>query len=355
MKRLALPFIAAVVAATIPIFAFAQGYPGYNPYATLPQRLQPRGPDMLMVGPHGAPPPPGPCGPTGCMPMMPGCKEEKMLGPTAAYLGYLTDGDAVDFRFTYFDTPLQLDLRHTYRLNGLWFAASQTFLAGENAQLMVKGSWFLPLGENGAGNRSDEIYPFIVAHRSWDTSPQWWNIDASAAYLLLPSAAAIGGFRFDSFQTVFKDPTHAGGIVSAGSDRADVNVTAYIPYLGVLATYATCTGATTGSIIGFPAVMGYVTYGERLSAAPGFRIDARGPFDAGSSYFLEASLEHAHRIGLNSNVAVFAKWNVMSVKGRPRFEVQNQAGAYAEDPYDLSFVRKAFILGARVQFEFGGR
>lgn len=357
MKRLALLIIATVVAASIPIVAFAQGYPGYNPYATLPPRLQPRGPDMLMVDPHGGPPmgpPPGPMGPPPCMPMMPGCKSERMLGPTAAYLGYLTHGDAVDFRLTYHDVPLGADLRQTYRLNGLWFGASQSFPAGDNLQFLFKGSWFLPLGENGAGNRSDEVYTALLGRRSWDTSPQWWNLDASGAYLLLPSAAAIGGFRFDSFQTVFKDPTNVNGIASLGSDRADVNLTAYMPYLGVLASYATCNGSTTGSIIGFPAVMGYFSYSEHFGAA-GILWHARGPFDAGSSYFWEASLEQAFKIGENGSIAVFGKWNALNVKGRPKLEVTNQAGGYNEEPYDLSLDRKVFIIGARVQFDFASR
>ncbi|MCA1959684.1 MAG: hypothetical protein LDL33_02725 [Desulfomonile sp.] len=359
MKRLALLIIATLVAATIPVPAFAQGYPGYNPYGTLPQRLQPRGPDMLTVGPPAGPmgPPmgPGPCGPPPCMPMMPSCKEEKVLGPTAAYLGYLTNGDAVDFRFTYHDQPLTFDLRQLYRLDGLWLGLSQTFLPGEHMQFLVKGSWFFPLGENTAGHRSDEFFTFFGGHRNWDTAPQWWNVDVSGAYMLLPSAAVIGGFRFDSFQTVFKDPSNANFATTA-TDRADINLVAYIPYIGVLATHGTSTGATTASIIGFPAVPGYVTYHESLSAGGGLGISARGPFDAGVSYFLEASLEHAHRIGANGSIAAFAKWNVLRAKGRPKYEVNAVGGGLiGEEPYDFLLNRQAFILGARVQFDFGAR
>jgi len=359
MKRLALLLIATLVATTIPILAFAQGYPGYNPYATLPQRLQPRGPDMLMVGPHGGPmgPPPGmaPCGPPPCMPMMPGCKEEKVLGPTAAYVGYLTHGDAVDFRFVYHDTPLAFDLRQLYRLNGLWFGLSQTLLPGEYSQLMVKGSWFLPLGENTAGNRSDEYFTVFGGHRNWDTSPQWWNVDVSGAYLLLPSAAVIGGFRFDSFQTVFKDPSNANFATTA-SDRADINMAAYIPYIGVLATHSSCMGGVTASFIGFPWVPGSLTYHESLSTGAGFGIRARGPFDAASSYFLEASLELSRRVGVNASIAAFGKWNVLRVKGRPQYEINTvAAGTLGEQGYDFLFNRQAFILGARVQFDFGAR
>jgi len=289
------------------------------------------------------------------MPMMPGCKEEKVFGPTAAYVGYLTHGDAVDFGFTYHEVPLAFDLLQLYRLNGLWLGLSQTLLPGEHGQFMVKGSWFFPLGENTAGNRSDEYFTVFGGHRNWDTAPQWWNVDVSGAYLLLPSAAVIGGFRLDSFQTVFKDSSNANFATTA-TDRADMNMVAYIPYVGVLATHATCEGAATASIIGFPVVPGYVTYRESLSTGAGFAVGARGPFDVGSSYFLEASLELSRRFGTNASIAGFGKWNVLRAKGRPLYEVKTVAGGFiGEEPYDLSFNRQVFILGARVQFDFGAR
>jgi hypothetical protein len=243
---------------------------------------------------------------------------------------------------------------HSYRIDGVLLGAAQSIQTGDNLQVMVKGWWLIPTGTGTAAARVDEYYVVdaaVTAHRRWDTENQWWTVEGSAAYGVNPFAALLGGLRFDSFQTNFRNPSASSLAGGGAADRADITVTCYKPFLGLLLQIPSCNSVTTISGIGLPSVLGEIIYKETLGAA-GTRMEANGTFKplfSGTGYWLELTGEHAFKMG-GTDVSVFGKWTVDHGQADMRVSGTGLVGGNGD--YLFSLERQAVVVGGRVAINF---
>ncbi len=368
MRRLALLLTAVMIVASFPLIAAASGFPNYAP--PMPGGPIPPTTAMGQAYPAGPPPGPGgpppmfggsPCGPTGCEPApcgspscapMPTCdKGPALLGPASGYGGWLVHDKGVRIHaYTEENDLLGLAaLEHVYSLSGFWAGASQQIPFGDNLQLLLKGSWLFPFETH-----TQEYYTLwaptgvVPGERRWDAELQWYTLDASAAYLISPAAAVIGGFRFDSFDLHFKNPDDVVTIVSDPNDEGDATIHSYIPYAGVLVQLATCDSTTSASVIGFPHLFGDIKYRQTTS-----NPNASLRFESGTNwnwgYFVEARAEHTRMVSDGIAVGAFAEWEL--VAGKSKGDLDELATA-ASESFWFDIERKAWTFGGKVTIDF---
>jgi hypothetical protein len=352
MRQWALYVIGCIAVALVPVLAAAQGPAGFGPPPGLaggvgPVLTGPGGPPM--AGPPMCPPPP--CGPAPCE-----------QGPTGigfgGYVGYLTGPYGAQFRFDPVLAPLGGgifgSISHGYALSGIFVGGSGRTLLGENIQGTMKASWFFP-----SNARSREEYGLgtgTVSKRTWHTDSQWGTIDASGAYIIGCNAAAIVGLRFDHFMTNFKesyDYILPPGIVWA-TDRADVTVASYLPYVGFAVQHTSCHGTLSAGLLGFPRVWGDVAYKETYATLG--RFEASRGFQGG--HFAEAFAEAETTKGPVS-FGAFARWQALHVESQMTMDLAVPPAALAPLPivgdsqtFRFRLDRQAWTFGGKVSISF---
>jgi hypothetical protein len=295
------------------------------------------GPPM-MGPPMGAPPM---CGPMPC--------PEEPRWAVAAYVGYVTRLRDTELRFGADEDGLAglEKLSHRFTIEGLSFAAAARRPVGCQGQVMIKGSWLFPFNSH-----SREEYTIGgLDQREWKIHPQWWNLDASAAYLMGADAALLGGFRFDSFQVNFVEPYGVGGFPAATTllDRADFVLTAYQPYVGIGVQRQRGETSFSLSVIGFPHVFGDIEYRE--SRGDLGRIQGKNSLHGG--WFMETTLEANYHLMGSASVGGFMKFHTTHGEcARTKLDLYAPPTAAPGTSFRVRLDRETWTIGLKSAVSF---
>jgi hypothetical protein len=308
MKRILL-FVCILAVAAVPATVSAQGLPGLGGLGSL----------------FGST---GPCGEA----------DPGRLVPPTFYVGWLGGGSVsigggLDNPIIVF-TGLEL----SYSPNSLALGVSAPFALTDRISVIASGWWMVP-----ATSEALDSYE-IIGNREWSANTNWWWVEALAAYDLGGGFAALGGFRFDRFETKFKNARDIF-ILGLPVDEADSQSNAYIPLFGIL--YSTGSAASMLSIyaVGFPALLGTGEHNETFFS--GLRLEASGDYNKG--YFFETRLDYKRRVMGDADLGAFFTYN--ATYGKISSTATLDPG-FTSAGFDGSFNRTAFILGGSLNLPF---
>lgn len=199
--------------------------------------------------------------------------------------------------------------RFTYPLEGLWLGLTAQTRLKDGLGVILRGTWLVPSNQRV---QEEFVVPGVafVPSREWGTKTQYYTLDAAAVYPFCAPFNVLGGFRFDSLVTDFKDPkreTDYGN--SLPTDRAEVSFTGYIPYVGVGINYGQ---ALRLSFVGTPILWGELKIRETI----GVGVQSWEWNSAlRNGYFMEASAEYGMGVGVG-RAALLAKWTYLHATSR---------------------------------------
>jgi len=157
--------------------------------------------------------------------------------------------------------------------------------------------------------------------------------------------SGIGGFRFDSFSTNFTDPTPTASFgTSTPGDEADVTITAYIPYVGLVVNLDS---TVKFGLIGFPYVFGTVKYNETIGGVP-VRYEFSGNLQ--DSYFLETFAEFGTQV-MGGYAGIFGILTYLHTSSDVDFN-RLTAATSTSVPYRITHDRQNWILGGKFALSF---
>jgi hypothetical protein len=272
----------------------------------------------------------------------------------AGKLGYLGYNRGFVFDVGSVGTPLAqqgvpvLNLRQQVPVEGVWAAAAVAGTGprrgfsscdpGDPFCLSLGFSWLFPNIKEGVEQYNLDQEDFPTAYRTWQTSIQWWTLEAAALRCSWSTFSLIGGLRYDSFSSKFSNPTLLPAI-STSADEGDLTLSSYIPYVGGEAAW----GAVKVGVIGFPWVFGTIAYKE--TSGP-LRVEASGSYR--NAYFVETFAEFGKQVGV-AHLSAFATYTVLHAVGDFDATVNNfsvfpaSAGSYA-----WGFDRQNWIVGGKL-------
>jgi len=274
----------------------------------------------------------------------------------SVFTGYFFQNKGADFSFTTADTAVNsvVELRQQFDLQGIWLELMVPVKGNGPLGLVLGWSYLFPIDRT-----SDETMSLSAGaprYRTWRADTQWWNLQVALTYDFHPLATGIAGFRYDSFQTNFYNPTVHSGEAGLPNDTANISINGYIPFLGLaVSNIAPRTGLDIEiGAIGFPTMLGSVDYIEVVSAGipisgvtvPGF--PASNNFRSG--YFFEAFGEVGVPLLYGWQAGAFVKYSTINAKSLIRVGERN-ANIPTTD-YEFNLDRRTWVIGGRVSLCF---
>jgi hypothetical protein len=348
IKLRALVLITTAVLFIVPSMVMGQGIPGvqYGPGPLQPSMYPPSGGQMPCL--------PGPgtsCGPMAACPpfMMSECGPKNYMEPTL-YFGYAYNEKGVGFKLEASDgvnVGAVERFRQDFDVKGLWLELQTPITISECLGLSLGGSHMFPLATN-----STESYVAVgptASNRKWKTDVQWWDVEAVATYKLGCSMTVLGGFRWDSYMSNFKDPYDATFATSTPQDESDVTFSGYIPFVGLqLVQEVSCYSIVRATVIGTPIFWGDYIYKETIGGA-GARLHTNGGI--GDGRFIEAMGEAAIKLS-NVHIGAFAKYSALRGTDKTSLDLDAAATGRETGSFKFSFDRSHWIFGARIGLTF---
>jgi hypothetical protein len=235
-----------------------------------------------------------------------------------------------------------------YPVEGVWVGASVTGVGsglglsaygpGDGLCLALGASWLFP-------NNTEASEIISGGSRTWGPKTQWYTLEASVSRCPVENFSLIGGFRYDSFFTKFRDPSsQVDFTTSQPTDEAELVLNSYIPYLGAVLRL----GAVEVGVIGFPWAWGRVESRETIGGA-GVRYESVGNYS--NAYFLETFAEFGGQMG-GGQLSAFAKYTVLHAKGNFDFERHPIGGAVRTAPDTFGMDRQNWIVGGTALIGF---
>lgn len=316
MRKLVVLLVSLVVLAWVPGFASAQGW------------LLPGLPSLPSFGGSG-------CG--SCYGNLGGLT----IGGDVAYVGYS--------RATTWEVTSQgpgvfnglNDIKQSFPVHGIQLSADATASLSDRLTVIGRGTWLLPW--NGQTFEDSRLNARgLAAERRWSTTMQWWTLEGAGAWAINPMSAIVGGLRYDSFQTTFKDPSDAAGFFGQIGE-ADLEVHLWLPYVGVVVQQ----GAARFGVIGLPWTPGTMRY--RRTDFNIARLAGNGTVKSG--YFLEAFAEFNANL-MGATAGLFAKWTMVRTRSVTSLDDTVLGNGIVGDTFDVTFSRQNWILGAQAALTF---
>ncbi len=277
----------------------------------------------------------------------------KMFGPVMFYAGWGDDrrGTALSFDIQRTDTEDLLALHHSYPVRGLWLGLAAQGKV-KNRWGFVGGGWVL-VPSSATSQESLSILGAPPTGKNWSTRTDWWFADGALASDY-GRGRFLAGFRFDRFATNFEDPVAFSGITGLASDRSDVTINSYIPFVGYqLLQQSPQVSRMKISIIGFPWFVADMTYHDTVggfSALLQDRIELRKV--AGGKYFLEVQAEYERAIRSRGFLGLFARWNAFHA-ATTRISISDVLdGTPLVGEYQFGVNRQSWTVGATFGLAF---
>ncbi len=256
-----------------------------------------------------------------------------------------------------------IGLTHRWPVRGLWLGVADRLNFSERCGLNVEAWWLIRSSAVGSENANfsrtvfirvgDDLVPITLTGpqgETWNTFPDWWYIDGRLACSCGGrNFSWLAGFRYDHFSTSWQfafDPF--GGIPFSSSDRADITVNSYIPYVGF---QYSCLGSTSNAclrLIGFPWVPATVQHLQSGEAGTGTRADSNGNFGR-RGYFIEIFGEYSRTVFGGAGLGVWFRWQDLSGRGNLDTTI-SPGGLSGSDSF--TFDRNTVAFGGKATLDF---
>jgi hypothetical protein len=225
---------------------------------------------------------------------------------------------------------------------GLWLGVSNYCQCSDRVGIMVSGWYLFPSG--GDAKEAYLLQPdddTTRIARTWSTTRSWGWIDGAFVLGSPCVLNLIAGFRWDSFRINLKNPSTGPNFpFGTASDEADLTLNSYIPLIGTQCCYGGPCCGLLFRIVGFPWVMGNLTYGETGLIGRDTRFQADGNYN--SARFLEVFSEYSRTCPGFGCLGIFARWNYLDCRSDTN---QQFSGA-------LGPIRTSWTIGGRVALNF---
>jgi hypothetical protein len=243
--------------------------------------------------------------------------------------------------------------KHTYRFNGVKLGLTATaisrtgFGAVANFSILATGS-----------SKDTENYGFYfgndpTAGRHWRTENDNYCFDGLIFYNLSSTAALLGGFRWDHFETTFNKPTGVtGGLSGLPTDEAVLTTNIFQPYVGVMVDHGGPSRVMRVGIVGWPQLYGSAKYGQTVGGAfvTGARINGLTA-DVSEGYFWEILGEYGLKGQefMNAALSVFGSWTQYHLKGHFNADADViGVGTALSDLFNISMHRNSWTVGVKL-------
>ncbi len=278
--------------------------------------------------------------------------------PLTFYAGWGADSKATTLSFNLrhpssgpFADDL-LSIKNSYPVRGLWLGhAAQMNLWGG---IGLFGDYWVLVPTN---KPADETFSFTDAPsggKTWGTDTAWWFTDAALTCQTCGLGELLAGFRYDRFETSFKDPGNFFGPIGSSSNTGDVTINCYIPFVGVQTDQGTPGGSRLMfRVIGFPWLGGDVIYHDSIG---NFTVLTQDRIElekgVGKGYFLEAFAEYGQAVFSGATVSVFGRWNLLHGSAN-RIDITDVfGGTPLTGEYQFAFDRQSWTLGGSFSLDF---
>jgi hypothetical protein len=274
-------------------------------------------------------------------------------GPLTFYAGWGDDRKGTTFSFDaqQLGTDDLTLISQSYPVKGLWLGLAAQGTVVDNLGFLIDGWVLVP-----ANHASEEVISVaggLSASKTWRARTDWWFVDGALTLLCGPTEF-LAGFRYDRFSTNFKDPADFVGILGLPSDRADLTVNSYIPFVGVQLRQGSPFGSNlTFRIIGFPWFVNDMKYHDSIGA---FNVIVQDRIQlkrgAVTNYFIEAFAEYGRTIFRDGNIGLFGRWNLFH-ETTTRVAIDDVFdGEPLTGKYRFALERQSWTLGASFSLAF---
>ncbi len=269
------------------------------------------------------------------------------------YTGYFFHDNGAEFSISSPDSPNSLTfLRHKYDLDGIWLETIIPIRGSCPLGMAVGGSFLFPFDE-----RSHETVVSSAGQaveRTWRADTQWWNLQLLLTYDFYPGIAGIAGFRYDSFQVNFRNPSVEVFGGTAFEDSSNLTINTYIPFLGLaMATTLPRMGLNAEvGVITFPTVLGSVDFVETGQFTVLGQAVQGIPVSSGfeNGFFLEGFAEATVPLGYGVRSGAFVKYS--TVQAESKVNIGERHANIPNVEYDTDFTRKTWIVGGFASLDF---
>jgi hypothetical protein len=238
-----------------------------------------------------------------------------------------------------------------YPLNGVRVGGSVPVRLLDRFDLRAYGSYLFP-----QNREADQEITWLI----FPTGFRQWRHTRSDSYvlggeLLMPSAggtALVGGFRWESLTTTFKDPDPTYRL-TVDTMQSQVTVTAYEPYVGFRLQQSAGPGTMTAGLVGLPFLLATIQHFNTCNNA-GDPLAHVGSAKVTRGYFVEASAEY--RLGLvhGFEATGFVAWDLYHGEC-PMFLERIDSGlgnSTTGAVVDFSYDRSSFTVGGKVDLSW---
>ena len=233
----------------------------------------------------------------------------------------------------------------------LYLGTSLPIKLGDVATFRLAGSITIPHTE-----KVEQLTPppFRFHVRDWQGETTWGTLEGLLEYPVGLGVSFVAGFRWDSWQTSFTNPSNVYLFYpSASTDTADLTLNSYLPLLGIVSTQG---GITVGAM-GFPVLRGDMEVHESRNLFASNLISESSNF--GEGYFVEVFTEYSTPIGLiahtgfDGSASLFLKYNRLKAIGTNTVTQKFSGGGGAfEREIPFSFRRDLLVLGIQATINF---
>ena len=282
---------------------------------------------------------------------------KSVCGPLTFYAGWGDDrkGTTLSFDLRRADTgPFGDDLIsiiNTYPVRGLWLGlAAQANLTA--AIGLYADAWVI-IPSNRLSEETFSVASPFLGGKTWRTNTDWWFADGALSFDSRGFGKLLAGFRYDRFATNFKYPDNFAGAVGLSSDRGDVTINCYLPFVGLQVDQKSPGGSQlTLRVIGFPWAGGDVKYHDSIGS--GVLTEDRIELAKGlnKTYFLEAFAEYGQAVLGSGQISVFARWNMLHGTAK-RIPIDDVFGGVPlVGRYQFAFDRQSWTFGGSLSLAF---
>jgi len=277
-----------------------------------------------------------------------GPKAAPRFGAPGLYAGYLDSRKVVFAGRTERTGVVELaDFSYSFPVTGLWLGGAQKVRLSDSYDLVINGSYLVPANRDAT---EEVLLPTGVRPvRDLKTSIQWWTAGFAIISKKFGSVHPVAGFTYDAFSVGFS--TSNPGTLGIGSDEADLAVTGFIPYLGLIIEQGQLAGGNlTVGAAAFPASPAYVKWSATYNGVEHNWTDgviARG-------YYVQVAADYKLDFG-QGRAGLFASWSLMHSWGAPSNRAENAVvtpGITYSNTFHTSFDRQAWIVGASFDLAF---
>jgi hypothetical protein len=269
------------------------------------------------------------------------------------YTGYFFHDNGAEFSISSPDSANSLTyLRHKYNLEGIWLETIVPIRGSCPLGMAVGGAFLFPFDKHS--NETLVSSTGQAVERTWRADTQWWNLQLLLTYDFYPGIAGVAGFRYDSFQVNFRNPSTEVFGGTTFEDSSNLTINTYIPFLGVAVAQTLPRmglNAEVGVIV-FPTVLGSVDFVETGQFTVQGQVVQGIPVSGGfeNGFFLEGFAEATVPLGYGVRTGGFVKYS--TIQAEAKVNIGERHANIPNVVYDTDFTRKTWVVGGFASLDF---